>query len=228
MCRPAFGRAVFGTGAETNQARRTREPKAGNQTIPLRGFDAKSWIGQRAFERGAARRSQIGKSLHHQRQGALVELARIGQQQVSGFANEADALRNACEQRHQCRLEGIRQHVGAVVIAGPHDPAGLQAFAQRKLAVRERTFDGLADFRHAPEDRQRPAGAEYIDRRRGVALLQKREQGLRQQRIAYPGWRHDQDSGHGCKGKFSPQRRGDAEETQRKTGISKESECGLG
>ena len=112
---------------------------------------------------------------------------------VEGF----DALGNAREQRHQGRLEGIRQNVGAVVTARPQLPADSQAFAERQFAVRERACNGLAHLGHAPVDRQRPTRPEHIDRRLGVAPLEQREQGMRQQRIPDPRRRNDQDPGHG-------------------------------
>ena len=126
------------------------------------------------------------KTVHHPRQRALVEPARVGQQTSAGFPDKADAFGNACKLRHQCRFEGIRQHVSPLVASADQTACQTPAFDQRQLSMGERAVDGVVHLRHAPEDGQRPTGCEDIDASERILLLQAGEQRLGQQCVAYP------------------------------------------
>ena len=72
--------------------------------------------------------------------------------------------------------------------------------AEPELAMTERQLDAALHFRHALEQRQRPAGCEHIDDARRVARLQQPVERLRHNHVTNPGRADDKDlfaSGHG-------------------------------
>ena len=68
--------------------------------------------------------------------------------------------------------------------------------AQREIerAVRERVLDDPADAAHPRVDGRAPRGRQHIDDRRRVRLAQQRDQRLRQDGVADPARRDDEDA----------------------------------
>ena len=192
--RPLFGRPVFGPRHHADGGTLS-QPERLPQFILMPRVDAESRMGNSevAAYGFLGIETQCDEALDGLIQDRLVEFAAVVEQQVALFAGEPRPARDAGQKRHQRRLQRTRQHDGMIEtsLQGACDLApGLPA----ELAMFHVQRNGFIDFRHALEDRQRPARRQHTNRRVRVALLERDEQTLRHDHVADPGGADDEDA----------------------------------
>ena len=102
------------------------------------------------------------------------------------------AARDAGEKGDQCRLQRIGQDIDGIVSACCQLPRQTPARFQRYLAVAEGAVDDRGDFAHALQYRGDPARGQGVELQPWVPRVQPREQRLRHDGVANPGWGNDQ------------------------------------
>ena len=144
-------------------------------------------------QRRTLRQGQRGEALLLGPGAAVRIRPGIGQKPEACLAAKADALGYAGEQGQQCRLEGARQHDGAIVAVGAEPPRQATPRRQREPAMRHRELEAVGDLGHEIEQRaggRRRHGIELQARR---AAMQQLEQGMGDHHVADPGGTDDQD-----------------------------------
>ena len=193
---PAFGRAVLGARTEHGHRFAAIESQARHGDEHVGFIHRKVRHGETWRHRITRFLGQLGIAIGHQRQLVLVQLVHDVQQAVARLADEAHAQRNVGKERDQGGLEGVGQHHGLIVMLGAQAAPQPPAIGQAQRAMREVGLDDAADFRHARHNGRGPGRGEGVERDAGQALMNARQQRLRQQRVADPVRRDDQDAGH--------------------------------
>ena len=136
---------------------------------------------------------QRGEPVDEPRQALGVQPARVVQQAIAELAHVARAPWNAREVRHERGLPGVGEHDRAAVLRGRELGCELAARQEAETAVREGRLEQPAHAAHPTEHRRAPRRREHVDDRILVGLAQERDQRLREDRVAHPGRRDDQD-----------------------------------
>ncbi|MNP08341.1 hypothetical protein D3C76_1004060 [compost metagenome] len=196
--RPALGLAEFGTGTQRQHRTVERQAELGQRGGAAMRIDAQTRLRIGLDQLGARLVGQRHEALDHQRVALFVELADVVEQAVAHLALPAGALGNPREIRHQCRFQRVGQEDRLVVLARQR-LADAPPRGDVQHAVAEREAQGLADFRHAFEDRPAPFGRQHVDFTTRMALLQAMEQRLRHHHVADPGGTYDENIHMGCR-----------------------------
>ena len=196
--RPPLRRAVLRAGTQHRHRRIGAQVHRAHRGAAIGDVGHEHRAGWCRHER-PGRGRQRGEPVDEPRQALGVQPARVVQQAVAELAHVARAPWNAREIRHECRLPGVGQHDRAGVLHGHELARELAARHEVEATVREGRLDQPAHAAHAAEDRRAPRRREHVDDRILVGLAQERDQRLREDRVADPGRRDDQDAlgGHG-------------------------------
>ena len=173
-----------GRGARSSASRCARETRQGR-------------LRQRALQRLVLGIGEVSEALGHQRQRARVEPARVVEQNLARFADEAGAQPDARQARDQRGLERVRQHDG-LIVAARLELAARAASAAPASARRARTGSrsprSTSGMRSSSGSVQ--AGASTSSSSSAMLLVQALEQRLRQHGVADPRRADYQDLVH--------------------------------
>ncbi len=213
LARPALGGPEFRARAKSGDGPARGKPERAHRFAGVGGIGDQHRR-RRARRELARHRGEADEAVDQARQRPPVEATRVGEQHAPRLADVADAPRNARKPRDQRGLERVRAARRRACIRAC---ASSRPRLRRARRLSSRCSNGLsmtvAYAAHARIDGRAPRRRQHVDDGGLERLAKQRDQRLRQDRVADPRGRDDQDAlSHASR---SPERRGDVKGARR-------------